>query len=109
MTALLRAELIKLRTTRTFLALTGVAVGTSLLICVLVSLLSEPTQESVLTDVFTADTSALFIVDPRDRRASPASGATARSPARCWRRPTALRFLPPRRSRSRRPGCCSRC
>jgi hypothetical protein len=62
MTALLRAELIKLRTTRTFLALTGVAVGTSLLICVLVSLLSEPTQEDVLTDVFTADTSSLFIV-----------------------------------------------
>jgi ABC-2 type transport system permease protein len=59
---LLRAELIKLRTTRTFLALTGVAVFTSLLICVLVSLLSEPTQESVLTDVFTSDTSALFIV-----------------------------------------------
>jgi ABC-2 type transport system permease protein len=62
MTALLRAELIKLRTTRTFLALTGVAVFTSLLICVLVSLLSEPTQQSVLTDVFTSDTSALFIV-----------------------------------------------
>jgi ABC-2 type transport system permease protein len=62
MTALLRAELIKLRTTRTFLALTGVAVGTSLLICVLVSLLSEPSEESVLTDVFTTDTSALFIV-----------------------------------------------
>ena len=62
MTALLRAELIKLRTTRTFLALTGVALGTSLLIAVLVSLLSEPTQESVLTDVFTADTSGLFIV-----------------------------------------------
>jgi ABC-2 type transport system permease protein len=62
MIALLRAELIKLRTTRTFLALTGVAVFTSLLICVLVSLLSEPTEESVLTDVFTSDTSALFIV-----------------------------------------------
>ena len=62
MTALLRAELIKLRTTRTFIALTGVAVGTSLLICVLVSLLSEPTEEYVLTDVFTADTSGLFIV-----------------------------------------------
>jgi ABC-2 type transport system permease protein len=62
MTALLRAELLKLRTTRTFLALSGVAVFTSLLICVLVSLLSEPTQESVLTDVFTSDTSALFIV-----------------------------------------------
>jgi ABC-2 type transport system permease protein len=62
MTALLRAELLKLRTTRTFLALTGVAMGTSLLICVLVSLLSEPTEKSVLTDVFTSDTSALFIV-----------------------------------------------
>jgi ABC-2 type transport system permease protein len=62
MTALLRAELLKLRTTRTFLALTGVAVGTSLLICVLVSLLTEPTQESVLTDVFTIDTSGLFII-----------------------------------------------
>jgi ABC-2 type transport system permease protein len=62
MTALLRAELIKLRTTRTFLALTGVAVATSLLITTLVSLLSEPTQEDVLADVFTADTSALFIV-----------------------------------------------
>jgi ABC-2 type transport system permease protein len=62
MTALLRAELIKLRTTRTFVALSAVAVGTSLLICVLVSVLSEPTQESVLADVFTADTSGLFIV-----------------------------------------------
>jgi ABC-2 type transport system permease protein len=62
MTALLRAELLKLRTTRTFIALTAVAVGTSLLICVLVSVLSEPTQDSVLTDVFTSDTSSLFIV-----------------------------------------------
>ena len=58
MSALLRAELIKLRTTRTFLALTAVALGTSLLITVLVSLLSEPTEDDVLTDVFTADTSA---------------------------------------------------
>ena len=62
MTALLRAELIKLRTTRTFIALTAVALGTSLLIAVLVSVLSEPTADSVLTDVFTADTSGLFIV-----------------------------------------------
>jgi ABC-2 type transport system permease protein len=62
MTALLHAELIKLRTTRTFLALGGVAVGTSLLLTVLVSLLTEPTQDSVLTDVFTADTSGLFIL-----------------------------------------------
>jgi ABC-2 type transport system permease protein len=62
MTPLLRAELIKLRTTRTFLALTGVAAGTSLLICALVSSLSEPSQEDVLADVFTSDTSAVFIV-----------------------------------------------
>jgi ABC-2 type transport system permease protein len=62
MSALLQAELIKLRTTRTFLALTGVAVGTSILIASLVSALSEPTQESVLTDVFTADTTSVFIV-----------------------------------------------
>ncbi len=62
MTALLRAELLKLRTTRTFIALTAFAVGTSLLIVTLVTLLEEPTQESVLTDVFTADTSGLFIL-----------------------------------------------
>ena len=62
MIALLQAELIKLRTTRTFLALTGVAVGTSLLLVVLVSLLTEPTQDSVLEDVFTSDTSGLFIL-----------------------------------------------
>jgi ABC-2 type transport system permease protein len=62
MTPLLKAELLKLRTTRTFLALTGVALGTSLLICGLVSSLSKPTQDSVLTDVFTSDTSSLFIV-----------------------------------------------
>jgi len=62
MTALLHAELIKLRTTRTFLALAGVAVGTSLLLAVLVSLLTEPTEESVLGDVFTSDTTGLFIL-----------------------------------------------
>jgi ABC-2 type transport system permease protein len=62
MTALLRAEVLKLRTTRTFLAFAGLAVGTSLLIAGLVSLLTEPTQDSVLTDVFTSDTSSLFII-----------------------------------------------
>jgi ABC-2 type transport system permease protein len=61
-TALLRAEVLKLRTTRTFIAFAGLAVGTSLLIAGLVSLLTEPTQDSVLTDVFTADTSGLFII-----------------------------------------------
>ena len=62
MTALLEAELLKLRTTRTFVALAAVAVATSVLIAGLTSLLSEPTQKSVLTDVFTIDTSGLFIV-----------------------------------------------
>jgi ABC-2 type transport system permease protein len=62
MTALLRAELLKVRTTRTFFALAGVAVATSMLIAGLTSLLSEPTERSVLTDVFTSDTSSLFIL-----------------------------------------------
>jgi ABC-2 type transport system permease protein len=62
MTALLHAELLKLRTTRTFVALTGLAVLTSLVITALISLLTEPTEESVLVDVFTTDTSSLFIL-----------------------------------------------
>jgi ABC-2 type transport system permease protein len=61
MTALLQAELIKLRTTRTFLALTAAAVGTSLLITILVAVLTEPSEQDVLTDVFSSDTSSLFI------------------------------------------------
>jgi ABC-2 type transport system permease protein len=62
MRALLQAELIKLRTTRTFIALVCTAVGVSLLITILVAVLTEPTEESVLTDVFTTDTSSLFIL-----------------------------------------------
>lgn len=62
MSALLRAELIKLRTTRTFLALAGVAIGLSLLFTVLVTALTEPTAETVRDDVFNADTSGLFIL-----------------------------------------------
>ena len=61
MRPLLRAELIKLRTTRTFVALAAVAVVTSVVIVALVSLLTEPSEDSVLTDVFTADTSSIFI------------------------------------------------
>jgi ABC-2 type transport system permease protein len=61
-TSLLRAELLKLRTTRTFAALAGVAVGTSMLITALVGLLTEPTEGSVITDVFASDTSSLFIL-----------------------------------------------
>ncbi len=62
MRPLLQAELIKLRTTRTFVALVGIAVVISLLITVLIAILTEPTQESVLSDVFTSDTSSLFIL-----------------------------------------------
>jgi ABC-2 type transport system permease protein len=61
MKPLLRAELIKLRTTRTFAGLAGAAVATSLLITVLVGILTDPTAESVLTDVFASDMSGLFI------------------------------------------------
>jgi ABC-2 type transport system permease protein len=62
MKALLEAELLKVRTTRTFGALAGAAVATSVLIVVLTTLLSEPSEESVLSDVFTSDTSSLFIL-----------------------------------------------
>ena len=62
MTDLLRAELLKLRTTRTFVALTGVAAGTSLIIAILVSILTEPTRDSVIVDVYSSDTSSFFIL-----------------------------------------------
>ncbi len=62
MRPLLQAELIKLRTTRTFIALTAIAVGISILITVLVASITEPTADEVLGDVFTSDTSGLFII-----------------------------------------------
>ena len=62
MRALLKAELIKLRTTRTFVALTATAIGISMLITVLVASITEPTADEVLGDVFTSDTSGLFIL-----------------------------------------------
>jgi ABC-2 type transport system permease protein len=61
MKPLLRAELIKLRTTRTFAGLAGAAIAISLIITVLVAVLTEPTEDSVLVDVFTTDLSGLFI------------------------------------------------
>ena len=62
MKPLLRAELIKLRTTRTFAGLAAAAIGTSLLITVLVGLLTDPsTKDEVLVDIFASDLSALFI------------------------------------------------
>jgi ABC-2 type transport system permease protein len=59
---LLRAELIKLRTTRTFYALAGAAIGISLLVTILVASLSEPAREDVINDVFQNDASSLFIM-----------------------------------------------
>jgi ABC-2 type transport system permease protein len=62
MIALLHAELLKLRTTRTFAALAALAIATSILIAGLVAILTEPTKEHVLYDVFAADTSSFFIL-----------------------------------------------
>jgi ABC-2 type transport system permease protein len=62
MRELLQAELIKLRTTRTFVAIAAAAIGTSVLIAALVALLTEPTEDSVLFDVFASDTSSFFIL-----------------------------------------------
>jgi ABC-2 type transport system permease protein len=59
---LLKAELIKLRTTRTFAALGAVAIGLSLLITVLVASLARPAADEVLVDVFQSDSSSLFIM-----------------------------------------------
>jgi ABC-2 type transport system permease protein len=58
---LLKAELIKLRTTRTFAGLAVTALGTSLLITILVGILTDPTEDSVLTDLYASDMSGLFI------------------------------------------------
>jgi ABC-2 type transport system permease protein len=54
---LLQAELLKLRTTRTFVTLAAFAVGTSILVAGLVAALTEPTRDSVLVDVYASDTS----------------------------------------------------
>jgi len=59
---LLRAELIKLRTTRTFYALAGVAVGLSLVLTVVTASIGESSQADVLSDVFQNDVSLLFIM-----------------------------------------------
>ena len=61
MTALLRAELVKLRTTRTFVALVGTALALSLLVVGLTTALSDNLTEEDVRDLFTADFSSLFI------------------------------------------------
>jgi ABC-type transport system involved in multi-copper enzyme maturation permease subunit len=58
----LRAELIKLRTTRTFVTFVCIAVGTSLLIAGLVASLTIVATDDQLVDVYSIDTSRFFIL-----------------------------------------------
>jgi ABC-2 type transport system permease protein len=60
--SLLRAELLKLRTTRTFVALVGVTLALSLLVVVLTALLSDEFAPGDARDLFTADFTGLFIM-----------------------------------------------
>lgn len=62
MSSLLRAELLKLRTTRTFVALVGAALALSLLVVVLSGLLSDEIAPQEARDLFTADFTGLFIM-----------------------------------------------
>jgi len=62
MSALLRAELLKLRTTRTFVALVGTALVLSLAIVVLVVLLNDDLTEADARELFTTDLTPLFIL-----------------------------------------------
>ena len=62
MSALLRAELLKLRTTRTFAALVGTALALSLLVVALAAALSDDFTEDDVRELFTADFSSLFIL-----------------------------------------------
>jgi ABC-2 type transport system permease protein len=62
MSALLRAELLKLRTTRTFLALVGTALALSLLVVVLTAVLSKRISHQDARNLFTADFTGLFIM-----------------------------------------------
>jgi len=62
MSALLRAELLKLRTTRTFVALVGVTLALSLLVVVLTAVLSKEFAPGDAQDLFSADFTGLFIM-----------------------------------------------
>ena len=61
MTALLRAELLKLRTTRTFVVLVGTALALSLVVVGLTTALGDNPTEEEVRDLFTSDFSSLFI------------------------------------------------
>jgi ABC-2 type transport system permease protein len=60
--ALLKAELLKLRTTRTFAALVAAALALSLLVVVLSTLLGDNFSEHDVKSLFTADFTGLFIL-----------------------------------------------
>jgi ABC-type transport system involved in multi-copper enzyme maturation permease subunit len=60
--ALLRAELIKLRTTRTFVVLTAAALASSLLLVVLSATLGNRWTEDDVRNLFFADFTGLFIL-----------------------------------------------
>ncbi|MEY2517413.1 MAG: type transport system permease protein [bacterium] len=62
MSALLRAELLKLRTTRTFAALVGAAVALSVVFVVLTTLLQDRFDEEDLRLMFAGDFTGLFIL-----------------------------------------------
>jgi len=60
--ALLHAELIKLRTTRTFYALAAVTLLLAVIFVTLSAILSDTTEQSVIDDVFLSDPTGLFIL-----------------------------------------------
>ena len=62
MSLLLRAELLKLRTTRTFVALVGVTLALSLLVVVLTTLLNKTFAPRDARDLFSADFTGLVIM-----------------------------------------------
>ena len=62
MRPLLQAELLTLRTTRTFFALVAASLALSLLVVVLVSLIGDDFTEKDVRDLFTADFTGLFII-----------------------------------------------
>jgi ABC-2 type transport system permease protein len=59
---LLKAEMLKLRTTRTFVALVAAALALSLLVVVLTALLGDNFSERDVKSLFTADFTGLFIL-----------------------------------------------
>ncbi|MEA2228981.1 MAG: type transport system permease protein [Solirubrobacteraceae bacterium] len=62
MTTLLRAELLKLRTTRTFAALAGATLGLSLLIAILTTTLNRGFDDGDLRTLFGGDFTSVFIL-----------------------------------------------